>query len=99
MAAREAGRVTDGGVTDSRAHAVRGYAFAALRMLGASSREFQAALKGDPRNWRVRRDWARVLLALGDRRAAQAQMALALALNPRMPLPPGFARGSHTATD
>jgi Flp pilus assembly protein TadD len=44
----------------------------------------------EPRDWAVRRDYARVLLALGRRADAQRQMAAALALNPRQSLPSGF---------
>lgn len=94
LAAREAGGITRG-VTASRAHGVRAYAYAAQRKFGAAAREFRAALDGDPQNWRLRRDLGRVLLAVGDRRAAQAQMARALALNPRMALPAGFTKAGR----
>lgn len=66
----------------------------ALRRLGrpkSAARVLRAALRVDPDDWSTRRDLASALLATGQRRSARHQMAVALALNPRMILPPGFA--------
>lgn len=66
--------------------------------LAASGRRPQAldafALAADraPNNWIIHRDWAVELRASGRRRAAARRMGVALGLNPRLDLPPGFTR-------
>ena len=52
---------------------------------------FRQAVRRDPNNWVLHRDYAIVLRRLGDRARARTRMGTALALNPRMILPPGFA--------
>jgi Flp pilus assembly protein TadD len=69
---------------------LRGRALAGARAFGAAAAAYARAARFEPRDWTVRREYARVLLALGRRAAAQRQMAAALALNPRQGLPPGF---------
>ncbi len=53
---------------------------------------YRRAAERAPDDWAVRRDWAVLLLSVGQRGGAQAQMDRALALNPRLELPPGFVR-------
>lgn len=67
----------------------------ALTRLGrddAAARAYRRAAQREPTDWMIRRDLAVVLARAGDRSAARAEMARALALNPRMTLPFGFAR-------
>lgn len=75
-----------------RARLVRAYALRELGDLPAAEQAFRAAARQDPANWVVQRDHALVLAALGRDRAAAGAMGRALQLNPRMPLPAGFAR-------
>ncbi len=75
----------------SRAAAVRGYAHAGRREYERSAEAFSQALRRDPNDWALHRDYGQVLLALGRREKARARMRRALALNPRMTLPVGFA--------
>lgn len=79
------------GETDRRAAALRGYAHRAEGRLRPARRAFQSAVRRDPNNWILHREYGRVLLALGERAKARARMSRAMALNPRMVLPPGFA--------
>jgi tetratricopeptide (TPR) repeat protein len=88
-AAAEAGRVTRRPAA-AEAWVLRGRALAGARAYGASAAAYARAARFEPRDWTVRREYARVLLALGRRAEAQRQMAAALALNPRQSLPPGF---------
>jgi len=88
-AADEAGKVTRRPAA-AEAWLLRGRALAGARAFGASAVAYARAVRFEPRDWTVRRDYARVLLALGRRADAQRQMAAALALNPRQSLPPGF---------
>jgi Flp pilus assembly protein TadD len=92
-AAREA-RNASGATTRSRAAALQGYADALLGRLPGAERHFAAATRSDPNNWSLWRDWARTVLATGNRRRAARLMAHAVALNPRMELPEGFVRGA-----
>ena len=78
------------GQTAQRAAALRGYAYRGMGRLQASRRAFQTAVRRDPNNWVLQRDYGGVLLRLGERAKARARMSRAKALNPRMPLPPGF---------
>jgi predicted Zn-dependent protease len=74
-----------------RAAALRGRAYRNSGRLEEARRAFQTAVRRDPNSWLLQREYAQVLLALGDRAKARARMSRAKALNPRMPLPPGFA--------
>jgi Flp pilus assembly protein TadD len=80
-----------GGEAGNRAAALRGYAYRATGRLQQARRELQIAARRDPNNWVLQRDYATVLLRLGERSKARARMSRAKALNPRMPLPKGFA--------
>lgn len=82
------------GEAGRRAETLRGYAYLAGGRLGPARRALQAAVRRDPNNWVLQRDYALVLLRLGDRSKARARMSRAKALNPRMPLPPGFTGGN-----
>jgi Flp pilus assembly protein TadD len=75
---------------EGRALRVQAYAAAATGHLRDAAALFARAAARDPRDWELQRDWARTLLAAGRREAAARHMAAALALNPRMALPPGF---------
>lgn len=79
------------GEAGRRAAALRGYAHRAAGRLEPARRAFQSAARRDPNNWVLQREYARVLLALGERAKARARMSRATALNPRMVLPAGFA--------
>lgn len=78
------------GETWDRSAALRGYANRNLGRLEPARQAFQIAVRRDPNNWVLQRDYAGVLLRLGERAKARARMSRARALNPRMPLPPGF---------
>jgi Flp pilus assembly protein TadD len=80
-----------GGETGRRAAALRGYAYRESGQLPRARRAFQIAVRRDPNNWVLQRDYAGVLLALGERAKARARMTKARALNPRIVLPRGFA--------
>lgn len=78
------------GEASGRAERLRGYAYAGLgRMLEARA-ALRAAAQRSPNDWVLQRDYAAVLLRLGQRRRAAARMRRARALNPRLQLPPGF---------
>jgi tetratricopeptide (TPR) repeat protein len=89
-AAAEAARVTRRPAAATAA-ALRGRALAGARDYSASAAAYAQALRFEPRDWALRREYANVLLALGRRSAARDQMAASLALNPRQSLPAGFA--------
>jgi Flp pilus assembly protein TadD len=74
----------------ARARLVEAEALAALGRDAAASRAFGRAAQTDPNNWAIHRDWAVVLARLGRRIRAGSEMGRALALNPRMSVPPGF---------
>jgi len=74
-----------------RAAALRGYAHLGANRLKRAQAELRAAVQRDPNNWLLQRDYAVVLLRAGERSRAKARMTRALALNPRMALPEGFA--------
>jgi len=78
------------GEVGRRASAVRGYAHFGMGQLRRARAELQKAARRDPNNWVMQRDYAIVLLRLGERPKARARMRRAVALNPRMLLPPGF---------
>ena len=69
---------------------LRGRALAGTRDFAASAAAYARAARLEPRDWTVRREYARVLLALGRRADARGQMAASLALNPRQSVPAGF---------
>jgi Flp pilus assembly protein TadD len=69
---------------------LQGRALAGAREFTASAAAYAHAARLEPRDWELRREYARVLLALGRRADARGQMAASLALNPRQSLPPGF---------
>ena len=73
-----------------RAAALRGRAYRNSGRLEQARRAFQTAVRRDPNNWFLQREYAGVLLARGERAKARARMSRAKALNPRMLLPPGF---------
>ncbi len=83
-------REVRGGPALTQAHAVVAYAELALHRPTAGARELRLALRGRPNDWLLRRDLGVVLLRLGHRKEAQDEMTRALALNPRLRLPPGF---------
>lgn len=89
-ALREARRARSGTTTSGRADAVAAYALLRLGRLAEASRSFAGAVDSDPTDWRLRRDWAQTLFVLGDRGGARAQLVRALALNPRLGVPPMF---------
>jgi Flp pilus assembly protein TadD len=74
----------------ARAAVLRARALASARRYAAAADAYARAAQLEARDWAVRREWAWVLLALGRRAGAQAQMARSLALNPRQSLPAGF---------
>lgn len=78
------------GEAGQRAAALRGYAYRNSGQLKAARQAFQQAVRRDPNNWVLQREYAAVLLRLGERAKARARMSKAKALNPRMPFPPGF---------
>jgi Flp pilus assembly protein TadD len=90
-AAAEAGRVTRRPAAADAA-LLRGRALAGAHDFLASAAAYARAARLEPRDWLVRREYARVLLALGRRADARGQMAASLALNPRQSLPAGFVQ-------
>jgi poly-gamma-glutamate capsule biosynthesis protein CapA/YwtB (metallophosphatase superfamily) len=90
LAIAEAGAARAGATTAGRAAAVRAYALLHLQRWRAASAGFADAVRSDPADWQLRRDWAQTLLIVGAQRAAARQMSDALALNPRMRVPPVF---------
>jgi Flp pilus assembly protein TadD len=74
----------------AEAAVLEGRALAGAREFAASAAAYAHAARMEPRDWELRREYARVLLALGRRSDARAQMAASLALNPRQSLPAGF---------
>jgi Flp pilus assembly protein TadD len=79
-----------GGQAAGRALAVRAGAHIAQGRYAEAHLNLRAALRRDPNNWLLERDDAIVLLALDRRLAARRALQRALALNPRMDIPPGF---------
>jgi Flp pilus assembly protein TadD len=73
-----------------RALLVEAYAEAVRDRPARSAALFARAARRDPRDWTLQRDWARALLAAGDRAGAARRMAVAVALNPRLRVPSGF---------
>jgi hypothetical protein len=81
---------------DAHALLVRAYALRDAGRSSAAGTAFAAAAAADSDNWVLRRDWAILLAQVGDRPAAARQMTVALALNPRLELPPGFLKPGQT---
>lgn len=79
-----------GGEAGRRAAVLRGYAYLGTGQLSRARAAFRDAVRREPNNWVLQRDYAIALLAVGERAKAQARMGRARALNPRMLLPPGF---------
>jgi tetratricopeptide (TPR) repeat protein len=77
----------------TRAWRIRAAALVGAGRVPEAEHAFAEAARRAPRDWTLRRDWALVRLSAGDRRGAARQMRLALALNPRLHLPPGFTAG------
>lgn len=73
----------------TRARLVEAYALRAEGRPAAALAAFRAAAAADPARASIHRDIAALLLARGDRRAAKAELTVALALDPRIELPPG----------
>lgn len=78
------------GAPRGRADALLGYAYLGSGRLAQARAAFRGAVIRDPNNWVLRRDYAIVLLGLGQRVSADTMMRAARSLNPLMPLPPGF---------
>jgi len=78
------------GEAGARAETLRGYAYRNSGRLQHARKAFQIAARRDPNNWVLQREYAVVLLRLGERAKARARMSRARALNPRAPLPRGF---------
>ena len=72
---------------------MRGYAHLNRGELRPARAALRAAVLRDPNNWVLQRDYAIVLLRLGERQAARERMGRAQALNPRIVLPTGFRPG------
>lgn len=79
------------GGDDGRAARLRGSAYFGGGQVRLALAEFREAARRDPNDWVVQRDYAIVLLRAGQRGRARERMRAARALNPRMPLPRGFA--------
>lgn len=71
---------------------VRAYALLQLGDDRGAIAAFERALRLRPSDWTMRRDLAVLFARRGRRMAARRQMGRALALNPRLDLPPGFRR-------
>lgn len=78
------------GEVGARAAQLRARAYRNNGQLERARRAFRTAVRRDPNSWILQREYAQVLFALGERDKARARMSRAKALNPRMPLPPGF---------
>ncbi len=78
------------GAAATRAEKLRAYAYLDTGQLRRSRDSFQSAVRRDPNNWVLQRDYAVVLLRSGERTRARARIRKARALNPRMVLPAGF---------
>jgi Flp pilus assembly protein TadD len=88
QAARAAARVTG-----ASAAAAKGVAAEALARSGGgpvADRAFANAVRADPTDWTLWRDWAVLLYADGQRSRARHKMEVAYWLNPRIVVPPAF---------
>jgi Flp pilus assembly protein TadD len=87
-AARAAARITG-----ASAAAAKGVAAEALARTGggpSADRAFATAVRADPTDWTLWRDWAVLLYADRQRARARHQMEVASWLNPRIVVPPAF---------
>jgi Flp pilus assembly protein TadD len=77
------------------AAAQRVVALAALQRgdIAAAGRAIDGAVASDPNDWALRLDQAVLLRRLGQTAGAQRAFERALALNPRLTVPPGFSAG------
>jgi Flp pilus assembly protein TadD len=81
------------GISGPSATAATGVAAEALPRGGgspAADRAFARAVRVDPTDWTLWRDWAVLLYADGQRARARHQMEVASWLNPRIVVPPAF---------
>jgi hypothetical protein len=81
------------GITGASAAAAKGVAAEALARSGggpAADRAFATAVRADPTDWTLWRDWAVLLYADRQRARARHQMEVASWLNPRIVVPPAF---------
>jgi Flp pilus assembly protein TadD len=81
------------GISGASATAATGVAAEALARGGGgptADRAFARAVRGDPTDWTLWRDWAVLLYADGQRARARHQMEVASWLNPRIVVPPAF---------
>jgi hypothetical protein len=87
----EAARVA-GGVSGASATAASGVAAEALARGGgvAADRAFARAVRADPTDWTLWRDWATLQFADGQPARARHTMEVAYWLNPRIVMPPEF---------
>ncbi len=67
-------------------------ALAALGKHRAAVAAYRRAVERRPADWVLRRDLGVILARAGERSKAGRQMGKALALNPKMAIPPGFAK-------
>jgi Flp pilus assembly protein TadD len=86
-----AGKVSSG---SQRGDALRvdGYSDLALGRDRDAIAAFRQALRHTPQDWVLHRDLASALLLVGARASARVEMGRALALNPKLVLPPRFVR-------
>jgi hypothetical protein len=89
-AAAEARGVQRRPAAAAEAAVIQGRALAGAREFAASAAAYAHAARMEPLDRELRREYARVLLALGRPADARGQMAASLALNPRQSLPAGF---------
>lgn len=92
MAARGVRDVPSGHPVESAAALLEARALATLERDDRALEAYRRAARLQPASWVIPYETAIVLARAGDRAAARAQMARALALNPRLQLPPGFLR-------
>lgn len=86
-------RDVDGQLRSARALRIVALAELQVGDLSAAERAAALAARAAPDDWARRYDHAVLLGRLGRRPAAAREMAAAIALNPRLPLPIGFVRG------
>lgn len=89
-AARRADAIS-GHMVDARARQIEARAALLQGDLRGARAALRRAVHAIPNDWAVHRDLAVVLLRLDRRTAARREITRALALNPKLVLPPGFA--------
>ena len=70
---------------------VEAHSYVALRKYAHAASLFRRAAQLAPQDWQIRSDLANTLQVMGRVRSAREQIALAVALNPRLALPGGSA--------